>query len=54
MQPNASILKLWTAFLVLGIIVFVLQIYHISLQLKNKSYLQNIEGQEKDILKKLS
>lgn len=54
MPINNTMMKLWGAFLVLGIIVFILQIYHISLQLKNKSYLQTLEGQEKDILKKIS
>ena len=52
MPINNTILKLWGAFLVLGIIVFVLQIVHISLQLKNKTY-KGLEAQEKDILKKI-
>lgn len=52
MKVNGTILKLWGVFLVLGIIVFILQICHISLQLKNKTY-KSLEAQEKDILKKI-
>jgi len=54
MKPNDNLMKLWGIFLALGVVVFVLQIIHISLQLKNKSYKgESIENQEKEILKKI-
>jgi hypothetical protein len=37
MQANERILKLWGIFLILGIVLFILQIYHTTTQLK-KNY----------------
>ncbi len=43
MQPNRKIIYLWGTFLVLGIILMILQLYHVSLQLKDRESLKNIQ-----------
>lgn len=42
MKPNGYILGLWGTFLVLGIILFVMQIYLARIEIKNKSMLEKI------------
>ena len=42
MKPNRYILGLWGTFLVLGIILFVMQIYLARIEIKNKSMLEKI------------
>ena len=42
MKPNKYIFALWGTFLVLGIVLFVMQIYLARIEMKNKAMLEKL------------